>query len=478
MSTRTSSPLYLQLADSVEGLIAAGTLRAGDRVPSVRSLSRQHRVSVPTVVQAYTLLESRRVIEARPKSGFYVRPRLSAALDQPVLSRRKPATSDLAGFLPLMSMLHDIADPRLAPLGGAIPGAELLPLEKLGRITAALARRSTRAAVSYDPAPGCPLLRKELGRRSLDWGCCLDADQFVITNGATEALHLALRAVTKPGDTVLVESPAYYGLLHILGQLHLKALPVPADVSAGLSIAHAEAALARGKVAAVAVTANFSNPLGSLMPEDNRRSLLALAARHGVPVIEDDIYGDLPHEGPRPPCLKALDTEDNVILCGSFSKTLAPGYRVGYLAPGRHLDRVLALKMAINFAGASLPPLAIAEFLRTGGYDHHLRRLRHTYRQQVARTRDAVAAAFPAGTKLSNPSGGFVLWIELQRHVDAREVFDAAREAGVSIAPGHLFSPSDAFNHCLRLSCGFPWSPRIETAVEKLGRIVTRLTAA
>jgi DNA-binding transcriptional MocR family regulator len=474
MKSSAEAPLYLQLADNVEGLIAAGTLRAGDRVPSVRSLSRQHRVSVPTVVQAYTLLESRRVIEARPKSGFYVRPRLAASLNEPALSNRRPAVRDLTGFLPMMSMLHDIADPRLVPLGGAIPGADLLPLDKLARITATIARRETRAAVAYDPAPGCPRLRKELSRRSLDWGCCLDADRFVLTNGTTEALHLALRAVTKPGDTVLVESPGYYGLLHILGQLHLKALPVPADAASGLSLDQTAAALARGKVAAIALTPNFGNPLGSLMPEANRRALLALASRHGIPVIEDDIYGDLPHEGARPPCLKSLDTEDHVILCSSFSKTLAPGYRVGYLAAGRHLERVLALKMALNFAGASLPALAVAEFLRTGGYDHHLRRLRHTYRQQVARTRDAVAREFPADTKVSNPTGGFVLWLELPKGTDAMAIFQSAREAGISIAPGHLFSPAGEFSHCLRLSCGFPWSPRIETAIATLGKIVTR----
>ncbi|MET0263124.1 MAG: PLP-dependent aminotransferase family protein [Rariglobus sp.] len=474
MKTRLKSPLYLQLAENVEGMITAGTLRAGDRVPSVRQLSRQHKVSVPTVVQAYTLLESRRVIEARPKSGFYVRPKQAVGLTEPAMPRRVPAAADLKGFAPLMSVIHDIADPALVPLGGAIPSAELLPLDKLSRITSGILRKTTAAAINYDPTPGCLGLRKELGRRSLDWGCYLEADHFILTNGASEALHLALRAVTRPGDTVIVESPVYYGLLHILSELHLKALAVPASARDGISIEGVELAVKRGKVAAIVVIPNFSNPLGSFMPEENRKALLDLAAARGIPVIEDDIYGDIPHEGPRPRCLKSLDTHDNVILCGSFSKTLAPGFRSGFIASERHRDRLIALKMSINFANTSLQALALAEFLRTGGYDHHLRRLRHTYRGQVGKMREAIAATFPSSTKVSNPAGGFVLWLELPTHVDSREIFQTAREAGISVAPGFLFSPASEFNHCLRISCGFPWSPRIETAVAQLGQIVAR----
>lgn len=474
MEKESGQPLYLRIADRMEAMIDSGSLRAGDRIPSVRHSSLQHQVSIPTVMQAYTLLESRRLIEARPKSGFYVRPRLSKSLREPAVSKRKPAVASLLGFASAISLIQDITDPKLVPLGAAIPGAGLLPEKKLAQLTASVMRRSTAASLQYDPAPGCLALRKELSRLSLDWGCGLDASDFIITVGASEALHLALLAVTKPGDTVLVESPTYYGTLNLLALLKLKVIAVPSSSGEGLDMAAVKNVLATHSVAAMLVIPNFSNPLGSLMPEANRRVLLGLAEKHNIPIIEDDIYGDLPHEGPRPHCLKSLDRNDHVILCGSYSKTLAPGFRIGYIAAGKHQPRVLELKNAFNLGGASLPAFTVAEFLRTGGYERHLRKLRDTFRHQVCKMRETVAATFPEGTRLSNPSGGFALWLELPGNIDVMPVFHEARAAGISFSPGPLFSPNGGFKNCLRLSCGSPWSPQIESAVGTLAKIIAR----
>lgn len=467
-------PLYRRLADRVESMIADGSLRAGERIPSVRQFSRQHDVSVPTALQAYVLLETRRLIEARPKSGFYVRPRQAAAtLEEPAPARHQPVVSTLSRYTPMVSLMRDLANPALVPMGGAVPGHDLLPARRLARIGASLLRRQPATCNAYDPAPGSLALRRELSRRSLDWGCGLSADDFVVTTGASEALQLALRAVTSPGDTVLVESPAFYGLLNIIAQLRLKVVAVPAGPS-GLDLAAAALALGRGRVAAMVVTPNFSNPLGALMPEPERRELLSLAARHGVPVIEDDVYGDLPHAGPRPRCLKGMDTNADVILCGSFSKTLSPGLRIGYIAAGRHHASVLAQKTAFTVGSPTLPSLVVAEFLRDGGYERHLRKLRHTYHRQVARMRDTVAEVFPAGTKVGNPAGGFLLWLELARGVDSLSLCEEARAAGISIAPGPMFSPDGRFKNCLRLSCGFPWQDRMALALVTIARLAAR----
>lgn len=476
MEKDAGQPLYLRIADRMEAMIDAGSLRAGDRIPSVRHSSVQHQVSVPTVMQAYALLESRRLIEARPKSGFYVRARVAKGLGVPLGYRRKPQVASLAGFASVLSMMQDIADPSLVPLGAAIPGEALLPLEKLSRLTATLARKMKSGSLRYDPPPGCVALRKELSRLSLDWGCGLDADDFIVTLGASEALHLALAAVTRPGDTVMVESPTYYGTLGLLAQMKLKVIAVPSSAEEGLEMAAVRSTLEKHKVAAILVIPNFSNPLGSLMPEKNRRELLKLAEMHGVPIIEDDIYGDIPHEGPRPHCLKALDGGDRVILCGSYSKTLAPGFRVGYIAPGRYRDKVMELKNAFNLGGPVLPAQTVAEFLRTGGYERHLRKLRQTYRDQVAKMRETVAAVFPEGTRLSNPAGGFVLWLELPGKTDVTPLFREARSRGITFAPGPMFSPDGNFRNCMRLSCGSPWSRQTETALETLAELVRRQT--
>lgn len=471
--TIDEKPLYLQVADSVAELIAAGSLRAGDRVPSVRRLSGQQKVSVPTVLQAYMVLENRRMIEARPKSGFFVRPRLSESLAEPAVCR-KTSTAPWDDFHPSTPIVRDLVDPRLVPLGGAIPSPDLLPGARLARIVGSLARERTAETISYDPVPGSLTLRREISRRSLDWGCHLSSEEFIVVNGTTEGVHLALRAVTKPGDTVLIESPTYYGLVHILNQMGLKAVAVPASAREGLSIEGVERALNRHKIAAITLIPNFNNPLGSVMPEDNRLSLLQLSSKRRIPVIEDDVYGDLQHEGARPRCLKALDKDGLVLLCGSFSKTIAPGYRVGYISPGLFHERIVHLKTALNWGNATLPALAIAEFLRNGGYDHHLRKIRRTYRDQVQKMREAVAAAFPNPVKISNPRGGFVLWVELPLAVDAMRLFEEARKAGISIAPGPIFSPVGGFSNYIRLSCGFPWSTKIERAIGVLGRLASR----
>ncbi|SDT88050.1 transcriptional regulator, GntR family [Verrucomicrobium sp. GAS474] len=469
-------PRYLVLADEVQTMIEAGTLRPGDRIPSIRHLSERYRVSIPTVLHAYTVLEDRRLVEARPKSGFYVRARLSSGTEVPSFSRRIPSPKTLSRFAPLMALVDDVANPRLVPMGGANPSPALLPSEKLARITGAIARRQARAVVQYDPPPGCPALRREISRRSVEWGTYLPPEDFLLTNGATEALHLALRTVAKPGDTVMVESPIYYGILHLLSRLGLRTVAVPSSPREGLPIGAVRKVLEREKVAALIVIPNFSNPLGSLMPEAARAELVALAAQRQIPIIEDDIYGDLSHRGERPACLKSLDADGGVLLCGSFSKTLAPGYRAGYIAGGRWHREILEAKVALTFGGSPLPSLAIAEFLRNGGYDHHLRRLRATFREQILRMREAVAAAFPREAKISDPQGGFVLWIELARQVDSMVLFEKAREAGISIAPGHLFSPAAEFRNCIRLSCGHPRTPAMEKAVATLGELAKRMS--
>lgn len=465
-----TEPLYLKLANQLEEMIRLGLYRAGDRIPSVRQASKQHQVSVPTVLQAYTLLEDRRVIEARPKSGYYVRSTQSLPL--PATLPRVPQARTLSDFPPLMALVTDVVNPDFVRLGGAHPSAELLPGRKLARLMASIARMNANASITCDPAPGCPRLRAELSRRSLDWGGYLAPDEFIITNGATEALHLALRAVAQPGDTVIIESPTHQGIINLLSQLQLRAVAIPSSPKEGLDLAATRKVVAREKVAAIVVIPNFNNPLGSCMPEANRRELMDLAEEHGIPVVEDDVYGDLQFEGERPHCLKALDGSGGSILCGSFSKTLAPGYRVGYLAAGRYYDQILRIKTSLSFYNAPLPALTIAEFLRNGGYEYHLRTLRKVFRRQVEGMREALAAALPEGCKLSDPAGGFVLWVELPRQVDALQLFHEARKLKISIAPGHLFSPAAEFKHYLRIGCGQPWSGRIEQAVTTLGELV------
>lgn len=470
-----SEPAYQRLASLLEQMIRSRSMRPGDRLPSVRHFSGQQRVSVPTALQAFATLETRGLIEARPKSGFYVRAVLADSVRVPSVPSASPRVTDFAGLDPIEAILADHSVSPMVPLGAAIPGDGLLPGVRLARTMAAVARRLGPAGGAYDMAPGSEILRRELARRSLDWGCSLQPADFIVTVGCTEAVSLALRATCEPGDTVLVESPTYYGLAMQLRDLKLKALPVPVDPATGIDLAALERALRRNRVAAAVLIPNFHNPVGFAMPDDHKRHLLQLLAKCEIPLIEDDIYGDLQHAGPRPRCAKAFDRDGNVLLCGSFSKTLAPGYRIGYIAAGRRHKRVLALKRSSSIASATLPTLAAAEFLRNGGYDRHLRTMRRVCKEQVARMKEAVVASFPPGIGLSRPQGGFVLWCELPAKVDSLVLFKQAREAGISIIPGPLFSSDGGFSNFIRLNCGHPWSPQIERSVAVLGQMIKRM---
>lgn len=345
---------------------------------------------------------------------------------------------------------------------------------KLTRTMAAIGRRLGAHSIDYDMTPGSEIFRRELARRSLDWGCALMADDFIVTVGATEAVSLALRATCQPGDTVVVESPTYFGLMGMLRELQLNALPIPVNCADGIDLEMLEKALRKTWVAACVLIPNIHNPVGFIMPDERKRQLIEICRKRGVTMIEDDTYADLQHEGPRPRCLKAFDPGE-VILCGSYSKKLAPGYRVGYIAAGQRQARVRALKQASTLNGALLPTLAVAEFLKNGGYDRYLRSVRQSYRHQVTKMKEAIVESFPEGICLSRPKGGYLLWCELPGKVDAFQLFQRAREAGISIAPGPMFSPTGEFHHFVRINCGYPWSAPIERAVGILGHLTRQL---
>ena len=467
-----SVPLYEDLARRFADAIEAGVLRPGDRLPSVRALRVQERLSTATVMQALARLELLGLVEARPRSGTFVRGRVrlpAPAPSRPV-SRPRPVT-----VAPLVArILAAGRDPRLVPLGFVAPAPILVPARALARAMAAVMRADVDASLRYDLPPGFGPLRREIARRALSWGLSVDPDDVVVTTGASEAIYLALRAVTRPGDVVAIESPAYYGTLQALDSLGLRALEVPCRAT-GLDLDALEALLAREKVAAVLAVPNFSNPTGSLMPDGAKRRLARLLAERGIPLVEDDIYGDLAFDGGRPPAVRAFDRDGLVLTCGSFSKTLAPGWRVGWVLPGRFREQVLLQKFALNVATSGAPQRAIARFLESGAYDRHLRRLRAALQVSMERMTAAVQAGFPAGTRLSRPAGGYVLWVELPGGVDALELHARALGAGVAIAPGQVFGARGGYDRFVRLSYASPWDDRIERGVRTVGRLAAQL---
>jgi DNA-binding transcriptional MocR family regulator len=472
-----SAPLYEQVAHKIESLIRSGALRPGDRLPSIRRAGKQHGVSITTAVQAYLALENHGLIEARPKSGFYVRSQIRDRVLEPRISQPGNAATAV-GVASLQARLFEAASmPDVVPFGAATPSTELLPVAKLNRIVASVSRRFGDQCISYDVTQGSEALRRQISRRSLDWNTNLTPEEIITTCGATEALALCLRSVTKPGDVVALESPTYFGVLQAIQELGLKALEIPMHPRNGMDLDTLERTLKTRRVAACLVVPNFNNPLGSLMPDENKRRLVEILARREVPLIEDDIYGDLHFGENRPRVAQSYDTRGLVMLCGSFTKTLAPGFRVGWVAPGRFYEKVKALKQTGTLATATLPQLAIAEFLADGGYDHYLRAIRRTYAAQVQRISHALAESFPPEIKITRPAGGFVLWVELPKNVSALKLHDLAMAEKISIAPGPMFSAKQSFPNFIRISCGHPWSARAERAIGILSYLVKKMSS-
>jgi DNA-binding transcriptional MocR family regulator len=473
--SRAKVPKYALLAEEIASQVTQGVLRPCDRVPSVRQMSRERGVSVTTVLEAYRLLEDRGIIRAQPQSGYFVarrpqgsvrpKPTMSSALAWPA-----PVTiSDLDA-----NILVESVSQGMVRFGAAFPAVELLPTDRLNRILGSLARRGEVGRDLYVSVEGWEELRRQIAQRRCMQGCTLDSNEVIVTSGCTESLSLALQVTTKPGDLVAVESPTYFGILQILEVLGLHALEIPTDCETGMSLEALEFALHHDPVSAVVVMTNFSNPVGSSMPDAAKRRLVAMLAEREIPLIEDDVDGELYFEGSRPTVCKCYDEQGLVLLCSSFSKDIAPTYRIGWIAPGRFLKQVKHVRAALAGRAPLMSQVVIAEYLAHGGYEHHLRRLRRTYSERVNQMGQAVVDQFPAGTCVSSPMGGYVLWVEMPEKVDALALFRMALEEGISVVPGHLFSVGGQFQNCVRLNAAY-WSKRTEPALTRLSELVLQL---
>ncbi len=466
---------YDQVSRYIMDLIDQGTLKPGDRAPSLRKLSKSLKVSIATVNQAYLTLEEKGVLKARPQSGFYVHADLNReiATPKPIISTCQPRK---VRFGELFEEIFAISnDPHIAPFAAARPSMELMPAKALMRETRSVIARHALESMDYCFPPGHDKLRQQIALRYTDLGLNVPPEEIIITNGATEGLSLALQTVAKRGDIIAVESPTYFSVLRLIEKMGMLALEIDSDPQTGISLDALEFALDTMDITAMLLVPNFNNPAGSLMPSAHKREVVRLLGERGIPLIEDDVYGDLYFGDERPDICKCYDEQGLVLSSSSFSKTLAPGFRMGWVTGGRFHDRLLEWKQATSSASPSLQQLAVAEFLRSGQYDRHLARLRKAFRAQVEKARFMIARLFPEGTRISDPQGGFVLWIELPRGTNCFELYNEALQQGIGITPGMLFSATRKFRNYIRINCGFPWSEENERALEKLAEIAKRL---
>lgn len=473
MNTRKDF-LYLQLADRIEALISNGTYAIGDKLPSVRSLHEEHGVSISTALQVYLHLERKGWVEAREKSGYYVHysretmPRLPKVSDP----AKTASIVNISGRVAIVR--HTTGRKGMISLIGASPHLSLLPVNKLNKALRQAAREEKTTYIPYGDIDGHLPLRRHIARQSLAWGGSVAADDMVVTNGAIEAITICLRTIAKAGDTIAIESPTFFGLLQAIENLGMKALEIPTDPVTGISLDHLEDAFRRKKVTACLFVSNYSNPLGSLIPDDAKKQLARMIEKYNIPLIEDDVYGDLHFNPERPRAIKSYDRADLVLYCSSYSKNIAAGLRVGWIINRRYHDRLAQMKFMSSAGTGLLPQLVFTRFLDQQRMDLHLKPLRQALHVQTLQMTRAIQQYFPADTRLTRPQGGMSLWAVLPKKVDSWALHRQALDHHITFTPGTLFSSQEKYNHCLRLSNANPLDDDQTWAIQMLGKLIQK----
>lgn len=483
MDTSEKDFLYAQISSRIEQQIRQNLYKPGDKLPSVRALSEEQHISISTAYKAYVELENRSLIEARPKSGYYVKfsnhklsKNPSVQLPSVPLPLKQIEQSDVSQMIALV--YQQISGEGVIALSRAAPPAHLIPVAKLNKSMMEALRSSGSGNTNYEHLQGNISLRKQIAKNAFNWGGDVNEEDIVTTQGCMEALVFCLRAITSPGDVVAIESPAYFGVFNLMLSLNLKILEIPVDPDAGLNIEYLAEALEKVPVKACLFVPNFSNPTGSCMPDLRKQQLVKLLSKKQIPLIEDDIYGEIYFGKSRPRNCKSYDTQGWVMLCSSVSKSIAPGYRVGWCIPGRFKEKVLNIKMIHTVSSCTPTQAAIAHFFETGRYDLHMRNLRKALYMQCLRYMQGIEKYFPEGTKISPPQGGYALWIELDKKVNAFELYQAAIAQQISIAPGQIFSTDARFYNFVRISYGGVYDEAIDKSLQILGEIAGRLAVS
>jgi DNA-binding transcriptional MocR family regulator len=466
---------YRHLAEEIEEKIMNGTYHPGERLPSIRKLHKQSNLSISTIYHAYMELESMGLVEARPKSGYFVNPVALQNLEAPRFKKSSFPPKKVKLSAMMNSVISAISNPYLLPLGSTVVDSGLMPFKHLSRILKDLSHHDLKSMISYSLSEGLPELRRQIALRTVGVLDGIGPEDIIITNGCMEAVALSMRAIARPGDTIAVETPTNFGFLQLLQELGLLVVEVPADPRYGVDLDELENIFRKNRIKACLLIPNFHNPLGALMPDDHKIRLVQLINEYEIFVIEDDISSELYFGRKRPMPLKSFDQRDLVITCSSFSKTLAPGLRIGWVVPGKRLmEKIQNLKAATTVSTSTLDQYMISQYLAEGAYGRHLRRLRNTLKKQVFRTAWAIQKHFPSGTRLAIPDGGTLLWVELPSQVAGLEVYRRALDHHIAIIPGVVCSNSRQFKNFIQISCGTPFTEDMERGIVRLGEIVSQ----
>lgn len=461
--------LYQATAEKIIEQINNGSLRQGDKLPSIRQLSKQLQVSIGTIQQAYAELEDQQLITPKNRSGYYINRPQRISIPTPKTPSLKKEPCRVNVIETAMSVMMDSSQKASIRMGSASPNLSGVALKQLRK---SIAKFAYEIPSFYEHPQGYPRLRQQLARRSITTGKPFGAEEIIITSGCQEALNLALRCITNPGDIIAVESPCYYGILQTLEVLGLKVVEVPVESDSGIDLSRLEELLAQWPIKGILLNPIYSNPTGYCLTDQKKQALVDLLKLHDLPLIEDDIYADLGWHESRPRSIHSFDTEGRVILCSSVSKTLSQDLRVGWMVPGRYFDQAKILKFVSTLCSPSLQQYGLADFLSTQRLERHIRWVTGEYYRRQRLFLNLIKRWFPEETQATQPQGGYICWIELPKEVDSTQLYQEALAIGIGITPGDLYSPTKQFKNFIRLNYGIAEDDEIEFAIKELARLI------
>lgn len=476
MKNRNGKFLYADLSDRIQAQIEKGAFKLSEKLPSLRTLCQKTGYSMTTVFQAYVELEKRGVVESRHRSGYFIKARLERLRDLPEIKHHEMVPKKISLDDLIHQLTEDMSNPHILKLGSVAVAPDHLPFKRLHKHLKSIPKKQIPDVIAgYGHPQGDALLRHQISNLLFPIVPSVSMEDIIVTNGCTEALSLSLKAVSNPGDTVIVESPTDPWLRQTIKDYDVYALEIPTDPDTGVDLNAVKRIIAKEKIAACVINPNCQNPLGFIMPDENKKKLLDMLCEKAIPIVENDVCGELYFGEYRPNPLKKWDATDNVIYCSSFSKVLAPGLRVGWVVSGRFKESIKRMKLNRSLVSPTLNQALVASYLKEGTYHRHLRRLRETIKLQYSYCAAALTKYFPETIKMTAPSGGQSIWIELPNGTKGREVYYEAKKKGISILPGFLCTNLDIFDPYIRIGYGGCWDKTIERAIEQLGDIIRRI---
>lgn len=463
---------FEEFTTDIERSIREGFYKPGHKLPSVRDLKKQYNTSISTIQNGYEHLIILGLVTSIPKSGYYVAAPVNQRRDN--LTQENPIVRDAIFERNIELITSGHGNKKLVEFNVATPGDLIISQKLLLRTMQHVIREKGVGLLKYYPTNGLDELKSNIIKHAAGYQTRINPWELLITDGALQALYIALSAVCGPEDVVAVESPCVFSVLEVIRVLKLKVVEIPVALTNGFDVDFLKKACGQNKIKAIVITPNFHNPTGILLDDDAKKELVKISQQHHIAIIENDIYGDLNFGGKRPSTIRSYDESGLVMTYSSYAKTLAPGIRLGWLAAGKFLRAAEQIKFSMGSTVSPVYQETVNRLLATNSYDRHLRAFRMLLAKNAFSTINLLSQHFPKDTSIVPPAGGYNIWVKMPDYIDMNNFYNECERIGVKFTPGYTFSFTEMFSSNFRIVFADKYSALKIRALELVGNTVSR----